>query len=754
MTRVELLDWLLPWTNSDMLCIGKTGAKIFGWVHSAEEVTRCLEAWREGRLSELTVTVIRKSGEVYGIQGPDRVGVVLHRDGKVGRFALDYDCKEGGRSTIELRAIISRWLNSLGIVFASKSGRGFHVFYALREPATIDGFLSWSRSWRFNRPGQPECFPKTTGMTAIWLPNEPNEVGGDRYCEGNPDSATLDCLPPTLPRRLGDENVRFLRGECLPGERNERLNSTAFCLAQAGVPEEEARELCLWAAELCGLLSDEPEKTRRTFEDAYRKGGEKKRSRPAVVLDSSSSSSVLESYPNEYGLALRYLSQFSDRIRYVVDVGEWAYWNGRYWNLGHAGYLGALGLMPIIAEHIAETAKKLDNDKQRSALQAFAYKIGQKGFAERALGWAKTVNSLWAYIKDFDAKPRLLNFKNGTYDLIEGTLREHRKEDMLSLSLDFDYDPEAKCPNWDHFIELVTGGIEELERYFQVCVGCSLYGAVHERASFFLYGKGSNGKTVFLEVLRRSLGDYARVVEPDVIFANTNSESRYSLAGLRSKRFVVMSESAVSDRVKEHVVKKLTGGDTLLGRKLYQEEKEIIPQMRLYLATNHLPHVDDPSDAVWTRLYLLPFWHRIPADRKKDQETVISQLLEEKAGIILWAIEGFRIFQELGRKIVVPDVVQREKESWRRSNDQLAYFIEKRLDLSPDSYVGSHDLYSAYLDFWKRELMSQRVPQISHNRFKEEFLEAVRRLGIKGVEHKKLSRGKFWTGVKILDQSY
>jgi hypothetical protein len=180
---------------------------------------------------------------------------VPHRDGGVVRVCFDFDDHEGDGGNVHLADRVDRFLGASSIRFTSKSGKGLHCFYALAEPMAIEAFNEWSKSWGFNRRGDIECFPKTEKRSAVWLPNEPNERGGDRYLCGTIDSCIIRQLPKAPSKRLAKPTLDFLRGFVAPGYRNDALNSASYHCAKARIPESEARSLCLRAADLCGLLS-------------------------------------------------------------------------------------------------------------------------------------------------------------------------------------------------------------------------------------------------------------------------------------------------------------------------------------------------------------------------------------------------------------------------------------------------------------------------------------------------------------------
>src|SRR3546814_1079926 len=73
--------------------------------------------------------------------------------------------------------------------------------------------------------------------------------------------------------------------------------------------------------------------------------------------------------------------------------------------------------------------------------------------------------------------------------------------------------------------------------YLQVCGYC-LTGVTSEHALFFIHGAGGNGKSVFLNVLNRILGDYATTAAMTTFTASKHDQHPTDLAMLKGARLV------------------------------------------------------------------------------------------------------------------------------------------------------------------------------------------------------------------------
>ena len=159
-------------------------------------------------------------------------------------------------------------------------------------------------------------------------------------------------------------------------------------------------------------------------------------------------------------------------------------------------------------------------------------------------------------------------------------------------------------------------GDPDMVAFIQRAVGWSLTGVVKERALFFLYGDtGKNGKTTLVEAIMKLVGNcgessygYGRKVGADTFMKSKNPEdNQRKAATLAGPRFVCTSEVDEEHRLNEQLIKDITGGDTIEGRRLYQEAFTFKPQFKPWMYGNHKPEIRGTDDAIWSRVRLVPF---------------------------------------------------------------------------------------------------------------------------------------------------
>ncbi len=228
-----------------------------------------------------------------------------------------------------------------------------------------------------------------------------------------------------------------------------------------------------------------------------------------------------------------------------------------------------------------EEAEATPQGTARQTAIAQAFKLQSNRNMESMISVLKALNGVEARPTDFDADPYLLGVPNGCVDLRTGTFREAKKEDLILKKAGVEFDPEAKCPMWEEFLEQIIPD-KGVRDFLQRAIGYSLTGMTTEQILFFMYGTGQNGKSTFIETIEKLLGGYAWRANAELFLeSRTNDDKSNMLASLPERRFVVGAEMPENARLAEHRVKDLTS-DKLNARKLFCEAFNFTPTHKLW----------------------------------------------------------------------------------------------------------------------------------------------------------------------------
>ena len=453
----------------------------------------------------------------------------------------------------------------------------------------------------------------------------------------------------------------------------------------------------------------------------------------------------LDHLTTDMGNTERFIRQHGDTVKYNAKRKMWLLWQGTHWAWDD-GILVLQKAQETVKSIYAEAAAQGDK-KVREILATWAKSSESNMRISAMLSQAKA--HVTVEIADLDRDGLLYNCLNGTIDLRTGQLREHRQDDLITVCVPICYDPDAKCPKWDWFMDFITVGDAELKRYLKRAVGYTLTGETKEQVFFDCYGKeGLNGKTTFLNVTSSLAGDYGRSVPIDLFLHNNRSNAAQghteSLANVQGKRFIMPGELEIRARLAMGLLKTLTGQDKDVAAS-HKGEKEINfqPICKIWIFGNHKPIVTDTGNSFWRRLKLIPFNNAISEDKK--DKNLPDDLQRELSGILNWAISGCLEWQEengFGECKLVTDATQK----YREESDELKAFIDDaaEIDLENGTYFTTKRAMKEAYSQWCED--NGRYPLRS-----SEFIEQLK---AKGITEGKRNNQRGWLGIKITYSVY
>lgn len=255
----------------------------------------------------------------------------------------------------------------------------------------------------------------------------------------------------------------------------------------------------------------------------------------------------------------------------------------------------------------------------------------------------KEVVEVLKLIPDFQVKnldtDNIINFSNGVLNLDDLTLHEHSPKYLCSYMLETEYDPNAKCPRWDKFLEEIFVGDETCIKLLQEIFGACISNARTQKA-FIFYGAGANGKSVVSNVLEYLCGS-----NNVSHLALDKFQSTFGLQALIGKKLNIAAELETGNtKITTANFKAVVGGDPVQINIKYQAPLDTVLNCKLVFLTNNLPDTLDTSYGYIRRLLILPFNYTVPENQRNVFLT--DELKEEITGILNWSIEGMLRLQQ------------------------------------------------------------------------------------------------------------
>jgi putative DNA primase/helicase len=381
------------------------------------------------------------------------------------------------------------------------------------------------------------------------------------------------------------------------------------------------------------------------------------------VVTAPDGSGLLETF-TDTGNAVLVAARYAHRLKYVADAGRWAAWNGARW-VWEADDASAIQAVWDVIKTLPETTDPLTKHKLRSLSTRAVTNV---------VRFLRAMPQIRLNAEHFDTHPYQVNTPGGVVDVRTGRLTEPDPALFHTKQTGCVYDPDMPTPKWDRFLDTTFQGDQQMIGYVRRLAGLSAIGDVTEHVLPFLYGAGSNGKTVFLETLQAVLGEYATEA-PHGFLLSGREKHETELASLQGRRLVVASEINENTRFDEAKMKTLTGGDRITARFMRQDYFTFQPTHTLWLMGNNQPKVTTGGHSFWRRLRLIPFTHTV-TDAERIEGLQQQLVAEEGPGILAWIVCGAMEARKEGLKD--PPTVLLATAEYASEEDHLARFLTER----------------------------------------------------------------------------
>jgi len=349
----------------------------------------------------------------------------------------------------------------------------------------------------------------------------------------------------------------------------------------------------------------------------------------------------------------------------------------------------------------------------------------------------------------------LLLFKNAVLDwrclVYEGTLciETPKPELMVLHRIPWEIDVSVlekhlNTPRGELF-RAVEGELGELVDIFKQWVGdrwhllveiigyTLLAGEYPLSKAIMLVGEGSNGKSVYLELVRRLVG-----VEncTSVKLQDLAGDSRFFASQLYGKMANIYADLPSTLMRETGQFKILTGQDPISADRKYRDPITFVNYAKLLFSCNELPRVEDTTTAFWRRWIVVEFPNRFPQN-EEFKRTLFKELLPKVAPKLLAYALLAVAHVVRGGKFSFEESEADYRERWLRDTNSVYAFISDMLKLGvlekrEDGRVEAGELYQMYVKYCN---MEERDPMD-----KRKFTMGMERLGYRKV----VVRGKHY----------
>jgi putative DNA primase/helicase len=286
----------------------------------------------------------------------------------------------------------------------------------------------------------------------------------------------------------------------------------------------------------------------------------------------------------------------------------------------------------------------------------------------------------------------VLNCRNGLLNVESRTLVPHSPEHLSPVQIAASFDPDARCPHIDQFIREVFPA-DTWHLPAEITAWLMLPDTNIQKAVLLL-GEGSNGKSVWLNLLITFLGKE----NISTLSLHKLESDKFSVARLVGKLANLGMDLPTKALAGTSMFKNLTGGDVVSAERKFEPSFEFRPFVRLLFSANSAPRSEDSTHGFFRRWLVIPFTKIF---EETDPNTIPPEILNarlsepgELSGLLNQALSVLPAIRK-GR-FSESDSTRAAHGEFRRTTDPLGVWLDSNTTERPDAMVPKDKLRSMY----------------------------------------------------------
>jgi len=358
----------------------------------------------------------------------------------------------------------------------------------------------------------------------------------------------------------------------------------------------------------------------------------------------------------------------------------------------------SISLYQIIGQHVRYLEKELEAQTDKSEIKKFQNIINATKKVLTQVKDAKGVSGIACYSltsstlidKNFTSRLNMTKYViplKGTkcIDLREKTLhiRERTKEDYFTETFDVSEIGDPENPTFQKYIQMFQQK-PEIRQLLQTTIGEALLGIYGKRCHFtYLLGpQGSNGKTVFFNLLKKMMSTNfcISLSDPDLISIDkkhSKKDSRRDFARIAGKRIAYFYELDCNKVLDSRMIKCVCGGETIDDALLFKNTSSHEPTYKFFICSNNFPEFTECDRATLDRTIIIPCYTIFGegGDFPKDQELITDIEENHLQDFFAWALQGALNFMNNDEEHIIPKEVRKLQEKNTTALDPFSEFI-------------------------------------------------------------------------------
>ena len=273
--------------------------------------------------------------------------------------------------------------------------------------------------------------------------------------------------------------------------------------------------------------------------------------------------------------------------------------------------------------------------------------------------------------------PNFIAFRNGVYDVLTDNFNPFSPEYVITNMIPWDWNPNAYFELTDQIMDNISVRDKAVRSLLEEMIGSCFYrsNALAGGKAFILTGTGANGKSTFLDMVKRLLGRH-NISVLDLKKLN----DRFSTVMMFGKVANIGDDISDEFVVDTAEFKKIVTGQSIDAEHKGQPKFNFDPYCKLLFSANSIPRIGKGRDsgAILRRLAIVPFNARFTPD-SPDYKPFIGddlQCQESMEYMVQLGLQGLKRVLET-RQYSTNEAMQEELQEYEESNNPVIGFFRE-----------------------------------------------------------------------------
>ena len=309
----------------------------------------------------------------------------------------------------------------------------------------------------------------------------------------------------------------------------------------------------------------------------------------------------------------------------------------------------------------------------------------------------EVINFLNTYLElhltDFNKNPLSIVFSNGILNLRTMKLEPHNPNQLETIKLHVNYNPDAVGPTADEFFNTATCGDAQIIQLLYEAIGYCFLKTPELHKAFLLIGEGRNGKSTYLDIIKNICG-----MENCTSLDFKDLGEKFRVGMLHSK-LVSLSGDISSQPLKDSdLFKRIVGGDEItIERKNAHPFNDTVFSTLMFSA-NTLPRTPDTTSGFYRRLCIIPFNADLSTVSLVDGMTFKENLMKDLEYIAYKAVQHIYNVLNVTHTFIEPTRVKGMMKDYKVDNSSvLSWIVSKKYTAKELTSKNEEELYSEYV---------------------------------------------------------